>query len=71
MQRMAKGESRSELSKDFFNRLKALVEQDLTAQGLTMRQWTDSAPGIRSLQLRRVDGYSAEATTVWYDGTSE
>ena len=69
-----KGESRSEnYLKDFFNRLKALAEQDLTAQGLTMRASGQIARrGIRSMQLRRVDGYSAEATATYtYDGPSE
>ena len=69
-----RGESRSEsYLKDFFNRLKALAEQDLTAQGLTLRSAGQiQRRGIRSMQLRRVDGYSAEATTTYtYDGTSE
>lgn len=69
-----KGESRSEsYLKDFFNRLKALAEQDLTAQGLTMRgSGQIQRRGLRSMQLRRVDGYSAEANTVYeYGGPSE
>ena len=60
-----KGESRSEAYlKDFFSRLKTLAEQDLTAQGLTLRPTGTTRPprrGIRSMQLRRVDGYSATA----------
>lgn len=69
-----KGESRSEnYLKDFFARLKALAEQDLTAQGLTMRSSGQiQRRGIRSMQLRRVDGYSAEAVTVYeYPEVSE
>ena len=53
-------ESRSEMYlKDFFKRLATLASQDLTALGLTLR--TSPAPvrrGVRTLQLRRVDGYS-------------
>ncbi len=69
-----KGESRSEsYLKDFFNRLKALAEQDLTAQGLTMRASGQvQRRGIRSMQLRRVDGYSGQSTQTYvYNGTSE
>lgn len=60
-------ESRSEIYlKDFFDRLKLLASQDLTALGLTLRTTNTVAPrrGVRSLQLRRVDGYSAA-----YSGT--
>ena len=69
-----KGESRSEsYLKDFFARLKALADQDLTAQGLTVRgSGQVQRRGIRSMQLRRVDGYSAEAAEVYvYNGPSE
>lgn len=71
-----KGESRSEAYlKDFFSRLKTLAEQDLTAQGLTLRPTGTTRPprrGIRSMQLRRVDGYSATAAVVNpYSGPSE
>lgn len=69
-------ESRSELYlKDFHNRLKMLVASDLTAMGLTLRTSPTVATrrGVRSMQLRRVDGYSAEygATTDEPDGVSE
>ena len=54
-------ESRSETYlADFRRRLGELTGQDLTALGLTLRV-TTTAPArrrVRSLQLRRVDGYS-------------
>lgn len=54
-------ESRSETYlADFNERLTQLVGQDLTALGLTLRT-TTTAPKrrrVRSLQMRRVDGYS-------------
>lgn len=56
-------ESRSEIYlKDFFGRLKLMVTQDLTALGLILRTTPTTATrrGVRSMQLRRVDGYSAE-----------
>lgn len=55
-------ESRSEVYlKDFHSRLKMLVASDLTAMGLTLRTSPSVATrrGVRSMQLRRVDGYSA------------
>lgn len=55
-------ESRSEIYlKDFFDRLKLLTSQDLTALGLILRTTPTVATrrGVRSMQLRRVDGYSA------------
>lgn len=54
-------ENRSEMMlRDFYKRLEMLAKQDLTALGLSLRP----APAqrrrrIRTLQLRRVDGYSA------------
>jgi hypothetical protein len=69
-----KGESKSDVYlKDFFSRLQALANQDLTAQGLTMRASGQvTRRGIRSMQLRRVDGYSAQPAVVQeYDGPSE
>lgn len=71
-----KGESKSDIYlKDFFSRLKALAEQDLTAQGLTLRT-SPARPvrrGLRSVQMRRVDGYSAEreGMTTLTNGPSE
>ena len=56
-------ESRSEIYlKDFFDRLKLLTSQDLTALGLILRTTPTTATrrGVRSMQLRRVDGYSAQ-----------
>lgn len=56
-------ESRSEIYlKDFHSRLKLLASSDLTAMGLTLRTTPTVAKrrGVRSMQLRRVDGYSAE-----------
>lgn len=54
-------ESRSETYlADFNERLTQLIGQDLTALGLTLRT-TTTAPKrrrVRSLQMRRVDGYS-------------
>lgn len=69
-------ESRSEVYlKDFHNRLKMLVASDLTAMGLTLRTSPGVATrrGVRSLQLRRVDGYSAQygGQTDELDGVSE
>ncbi len=69
-------ESRSELYlKDFHNRLKLLAGSDLTAMGLTLRTSPSAATrrGVRSLQLRRVDGYSGKygGTTEEPDGVSE
>jgi hypothetical protein len=55
-------ETRSEIYlKDFFDRLKILASQDLTALGLILRTTPSLATrrGVRSMQLRRVDGYSA------------
>lgn len=55
-------ETRSEIYlKDFFDRLKILAGQDLTALGLILRTTPSVATrrGVRSMQLRRVDGYSA------------
>lgn len=57
-------ENRSKMFFDqFYARLEELVKQDLTDLGVTLRP----APAtrrrrIRSLQLRRVDGYSYKAT---------
>lgn len=62
-------ESRSEIYlKDFFGRLKLMVTQDLTALGLVLRTTPTTATrrGVRSMQLRRVDGYSAQ-----YSGTTD
>ena len=56
-------ESRSEIYlKDFHSRLKLLASSHLTAMGLTLRTTPTVAKrrGVRSMQLRRVDGYSAE-----------
>lgn len=69
-------ESRSEeYLADFRRRLKELVEQDLTALGLSVRA-TPSAPKrrrVRSLQMRRVDGYSGVygGSAIEYENTSE
>lgn len=55
-------ESRSETYlTDFHSRLKLLASSDLTAMGLTLRTSPSVAMrrGVRSMQLRRVDGYSA------------
>ena len=43
------------------DRLKLLTSQDLTALGLILRTTPTTATrrGVRSMQLRRVDGYSA------------
>lgn len=49
---------------DFFNRLKMLMKGDLTSSGLTLVPQASRRRGVRSVQLRRVDGYS-EA----YEGT--
>lgn len=55
--------------KDFFKRLEALVGQDLTALGLSLRPPPSlKRRRVRSLQLRRVDGYSGQyggATTAY------
>jgi hypothetical protein len=62
-------ETRSEIYlKDFFDRLKILASQDLTALGLILRTTPTVATrrGVRSMQLRRVDGYSAA-----YSGTTD
>lgn len=56
-------ETRSEIYlKDFFDRLKILAGQDLTALGMILRTTPTVATrrGVRSMQLRRVDGYSAQ-----------
>ena len=61
-------EDRSEMYlKDFFNRLTALTGQDLTALGLVLR--TSPTPirrGVRTLQMRRVDGYSGASEGTGY-----
>ena len=61
-------ESRSEMYlKDFFRRLAMLATQDLTALGLTLRTSPTAARrGVRTLQLRRVDGYSATVEGTGY-----
>jgi len=69
-------ETRSEIYlKDFFDRLKILAGQDLTGMGLTLRTSPSVATrrGVRSMQLRRVDGYSAaySGLTDEPDGVSE
>ena len=46
--------------KDFSKRLMELVKGDLTGMGLTLRTTTKQRlRRLRSLQVRRVDGYSA------------
>ncbi len=57
-------ENRSDIYlKDFYTRLKGLVAMDLTNMGVTLRpSTTTKRRRIRSMQLRRVDGYSAYAT---------
>lgn len=55
-------ESRSETYlNDFFSRLKTLAGQDLTGQGVPLKpSGTASRRGVRSVQLRRVDGFSGD-----------
>jgi hypothetical protein len=56
-------EERSEVwLKDFFARLKELAASDLTAVGVTQTAVTTGRRRrIRTLQLRRIDGYSGDA----------
>lgn len=60
--------------KDFFKRLEALVAQDLTALGLSLRPPENlKRRRVRSLQLRRVDGYSGRygSMTTGYGNPSD
>jgi hypothetical protein len=59
-------ESRSETYlKDFWSTLAGLVKMDLTSQGVPVRTSPSATRrGVRSMQLRRVDGYSKDTLGV-------
>ena len=60
--------------KDFYDRLEELVKQDLTALDVPLRPVASlKRRRIRSMQLRRTDGYSGvfEGATTAYDYPSE
>jgi len=69
------GESRSEVwLADFYGQLTDLARSNLAALGVTVTATTTtSRRRMRTVQLRRVDGYSAAygESTIAYDGVSE
>lgn len=68
-------ENRAEIwLRDFWQQLRDMIAMDLTAAGLTATTTTTARRRrIRTLQLRRVDGYSGahEGEPEQYDATSE